>query len=98
MILRLNGTWAVLSNLSHEIGEEGDVNFVKNGNFFSFIFFLGLISPEAVSSDEGDVVVAPSTPRCGREIRARQTECLGKFDLYEFLDDIVTTEKASVQP
>ena len=95
MIVR---TWAVVSYLSHEIWEKADVNLVEDGDFFSFIYFLGLIAPESIPSDEGDVVVAPSTPcRCS-EFRARLTKSLGKFDLHEFFDDIVTMEKPSLQP
>ena len=74
-------TWAILDYHSHEIREEGDVNFVKNGNFFAFIFLFGLFSPEGVSFDEGDVLVAPRTPRGGGEIGTRKTELLGDFDL-----------------
>ena len=98
MITQWNWTWAVAGNLWHEVREEGDVDFAKNGDFFSFVFFLSLAPPKAVSSDEGDVVVAPFTPRRRQEIRARKTECLGKFDFHEFFDDVMAAEKAGMQP
>ena len=50
-----------LDDLSHQIGEESDVDFVENRDFFSFVFFFALTFPKVVSSDEGDVGVAPLT-------------------------------------
>ena len=65
---------------------------------FTFVFFLCLIPPEAVSFDEGDVLVAPPTPRGGGEIGTRETQLLGDFDLDEFFDDVVAAEKSCLQP
>ena len=59
---------------------------------FTFVFFLSLIPPEAVSFDERHIVVAPSFPR-GKEIGARGAEFFREFDLDEFFDNVVAANK-----
>ena len=99
---------AVGFDLLEEMSDKGDVNVVKGGDFFSAILFLGLLIPKAVSSDVGDVVVAPSTPSCcGKIVMARSTKeyqgvprstkFLADFDLEELLDDVIAAEKTCLK-